>query len=242
MIYAITEIVIFLLVAAMLGLVVGYLLWYRRAARADAEADNMAVSLQDRTVRLAMADQDVSSLIDERDRIRAEALSLANAADRSAAEVTTLRGHLSQIQPLADRVPEMRSKLDHLTEEVEALRAERDRLAIATVGTLSQAEVEAMAPSSEQTSTPSPSFVGDEPVDTLKANPDDLQRIIGIGPHLEQVLNENGIYTYRQIARLTEVGLRDLDDQLGFKGRIERDNWSEQAEELHGEKFGKDPA
>jgi len=128
MIYAITEIAIFLLLAALLGLFVGYMLWYRRAVKADAEADAMAISLQDRTARLGLAEQDVESLIDERDRVRAESLSLANAADRSAAEVATLRGHVAQIQPLADRVPKMRSKLESLLEEMEALRAERDQL------------------------------------------------------------------------------------------------------------------
>jgi len=228
MIYAITEIAVFLLVAALLGLVVGYVLWYRKAVRANAEADNMAVSLQDRSARLGQAEHDVASLIDERDRVRAESLSLANAADRSAAEVVTLRGHVSQIQPLADRVPEMRSKLESLTEETSALRAERDRLAAETAGSVSQDETPA-------------SFVGDEPVEALMANPDELQRISGVGPHLEQLLNDNNIFAYRQIAKLTEVGLRDLDDQLGFKGRIERDNWQAQATKLHSEKFGEAP-
>jgi len=223
MIYAITEIAVFLLVATLLGLVVGYLLWYRRAVRADAEADSMAVSLQDRTARLGQAEQDVASLIDERDRVRAESLSLANAADRSAAEVATLRGHVAQIQPLADRVPDMRSKLESVVEQNAALRAERDQLA------------------SEQPDATPASFVGDEPIEALRADPDNLQRISGIGPHLEQLLNDNNIFTYRQIAKLTEVGLRDLDDQLGFKGRIERDGWQTQASELHGEKFGKAP-
>jgi NADH-quinone oxidoreductase subunit E len=62
--------------------------------------------------------------------------------------------------------------------------------------------------------------------------PDVLKAIGGIGPKLEKVLNGLGIWTYAQIAALTEGEVAWLDEQLGFRGRIERDEWLKQATAL----------
>jgi NADH-quinone oxidoreductase subunit E len=58
---------------------------------------------------------------------------------------------------------------------------------------------------------------------------DDLKRITGIGPKLEQVLNGFGIWTFEQIAALQVEEIAWLDDALGLNGRIEADNWLGQA-------------
>lgn len=64
------------------------------------------------------------------------------------------------------------------------------------------------------------------------AAPDDLKAITGVGPKLEKVLNDLGIWTYAQIAAWTPAEVAWLDDYLGFKGRVERDGWLEQAAAL----------
>lgn len=61
---------------------------------------------------------------------------------------------------------------------------------------------------------------------------DDLKKISGVGPVLEKKLNALGITTYAQIAAFTADDIAKVDDALSFKGRIERDNWLEQAAEL----------
>jgi NADH-quinone oxidoreductase subunit E len=61
---------------------------------------------------------------------------------------------------------------------------------------------------------------------------DDLKRISGIGPKLEQVLNGMGIRTYAQIAAWTADDLAKVDDQLKLGGRISRDDWLGQANVL----------
>ncbi|MEM1046359.1 MAG: polyhydroxyalkanoate depolymerase [Pseudomonadota bacterium] len=61
---------------------------------------------------------------------------------------------------------------------------------------------------------------------------DDLKKISGVGPKLERVLNETGIFHYWQVAGLTAKQITELDDRLAFKGRIARDNWVEQAKKL----------
>lgn len=61
----------------------------------------------------------------------------------------------------------------------------------------------------------------------------DLTRINGIGPYIEQKLNEIGIYNYQQISRFKDEDIRVLTELIDFfPGRIERDNWVEQADEL----------
>ena len=64
------------------------------------------------------------------------------------------------------------------------------------------------------------------------AMPDDLKAISGIGPKLEKVLNDLGLWTYRQISDLSAGEIDWLDGELGFAGRIGRDDWAGQARAL----------
>lgn len=61
---------------------------------------------------------------------------------------------------------------------------------------------------------------------------DDLKLISGVGPVLEKKLNALGITKFAQVAAFTADDIAKVDDALSFKGRIERDNWLEQAAEL----------
>ncbi len=68
---------------------------------------------------------------------------------------------------------------------------------------------------------------------TAKSNEaDDLSLLSGVGPVLEKKLREAGITTFRQIAELTPEQAKELDEKLGLRGRIEREEWIEQAKEL----------
>ena len=62
--------------------------------------------------------------------------------------------------------------------------------------------------------------------------PDDLKKISGVGPKLEGVLHENGVFHFDQIAAWTADEIAYMDDKLSFKGRIERDDWIAQAKDL----------
>ena len=62
---------------------------------------------------------------------------------------------------------------------------------------------------------------------------DALTKINGIGPYIEQKLNEIDIYTYRQISNLKEADIRTVTELIDFfPGRIERDDWVGQAAAL----------
>jgi NADH-quinone oxidoreductase subunit E len=63
-------------------------------------------------------------------------------------------------------------------------------------------------------------------------NPDDLKCIKGIGPQLEKILQDMGVFYYHQIAAWTDGQVNMIDEKLRFKGRIVRDNWRAQASAL----------
>lgn len=72
-----------------------------------------------------------------------------------------------------------------------------------------------------------PAYSGEafERLPAPRGAPDDLKKISGIGPQLEQKLNEAGIYHYWQIAALNDADTANLDRDLKLNGRAARDNW-----------------
>ena len=61
---------------------------------------------------------------------------------------------------------------------------------------------------------------------------DDLSKISGVGPVIVGKLAAIGITTFQQIADFTADDIARTDDELNFKGRIERDEWVKQATEF----------
>ena len=66
---------------------------------------------------------------------------------------------------------------------------------------------------------------------------DDLQRIKGVGPFIEDKLNALGIYTFEQVGNMTA----EIEEQVNiaiefFPGRIKRDKWANQARKFAKEK------
>ena len=63
---------------------------------------------------------------------------------------------------------------------------------------------------------------------------DDLTQINGIGPVIAEKLAGLGVTTFKQIAELDEAAIESINEQLNFKGRIEREEWVDQAKKLVG--------
>lgn len=61
---------------------------------------------------------------------------------------------------------------------------------------------------------------------------DDLTRISGVGPVIVGKLHDLGVTTFAQIAAWTKADIADMDEKLNFKGRIDRDDWLQQAKEF----------
>ncbi len=69
-------------------------------------------------------------------------------------------------------------------------------------------------------------------MDGPNGEPDDLKKISGVGPKIEDRLHELGLYHFSQIMALSTEEIAMIDEKLNFKGRIERDDWVSQAKEL----------
>jgi F-type H+-transporting ATPase subunit gamma len=67
---------------------------------------------------------------------------------------------------------------------------------------------------------------------------DDLEDIVGIGPVINGKLRSMGITTFSQIADWTPADAERIGGELDFPGRIEREEWIEQARTLHAQKYG----
>ena len=66
-----------------------------------------------------------------------------------------------------------------------------------------------------------------------EGGPDDLKKIKGVGPKLEELLHSLGIYHFGQIAGWGPAEVAWMDSNLeGFDGRVTRDDWVGQAKLL----------
>ena len=61
---------------------------------------------------------------------------------------------------------------------------------------------------------------------------DDLKLISGVGPKIETILHDLGVFTYAQVAGWKKAEREWVDDHLNFHGRIEREDWVKQAKAL----------
>ncbi len=70
-----------------------------------------------------------------------------------------------------------------------------------------------------------------ETVPVVAAPPvvDDLTRIKGVGLPVALELKKIGVLRFEQVARWTDADVAHVSRQLGFSGRIERENWMDQA-------------
>lgn len=69
-------------------------------------------------------------------------------------------------------------------------------------------------------------------MDRPKGAADDLTAISGIGPRIEEVLHDIGIWSYRQIADWSPEHVAWVEQHLSFHGRITREGWIGQARAL----------
>ncbi len=104
------------------------------------------------------------------------------------------------------------------------------------------------ASASAKTSSKSAAAKGPERLSKPSGKADDLKMIAGVGPKLEKTLNGLGFWHFSQIAKWNKSDVAIVDDELSFKGRIERDDWIKQAKALakggrdeYVRVFGKEP-
>lgn len=132
-------------------------------------------------------------------------------------ELSSVREHIAQIprvdlEPIGTRLHKVESELARLGKRLAA----------------------APTPRQPKAAEPKPTVEGPRLLRSADyGKKDDLKRISGVGPKLERLLNQNGIYYFWQVASWSSKDVTIIDEKLDvFKGRISRDNWVDQARTL----------
>lgn len=71
---------------------------------------------------------------------------------------------------------------------------------------------------------------------------DDLTQIVGVLPVVESTLNRLGVYHFDQVADWSDAHAGWVETHLGIAGRVDREQWREQARELAAIASGKRPS
>ena len=61
---------------------------------------------------------------------------------------------------------------------------------------------------------------------------EDIELIAGVGPTLKKKLVAAGINSWKQVAEWSDADIERIDAELNLRGRIQREEWVEQAKEL----------
>jgi predicted flap endonuclease-1-like 5' DNA nuclease len=254
LVYLIFEILWFLVAAAGLGVVVGWLCRSLAAPRRPrVVASRTRADHREEEARREQVDQLEARLAEAADGSKALQQELAQA--RQVVEAESLAARQREHE-LGSRLEAREAEVARLSAELETRRAqtamplpphtvsspltpgplEVDEPEAGTApppGQLEVAEIEAGAPPPGRPEVAEPAAGAPPPgLVAPQGAADDLRRINGLGQSIERALNENGIFHYRQIAVLTPANLVWLDRHLRLKGRIEREDWIGQAKAL----------
>ena len=226
------EIWLLLLLAALLGLFAGWLIWGRRAPEDAGEADRLRAALEacnakgrDHTARITALEGDLSAAkaAASESAAKAERAAAASAAAASAAAVAAQAA--PKVVASNGQAPSAAAKL------AQAKAAKASSAAPASKPDSGKAK--SGAPDAAKSTAPK---AADKPKSLTKARggkPDDLKLIKGVGPNLEALCNKLGFYHFDQIASWTEKEIAWVDENLeGFKGRVTREDWVQQARDL----------
>lgn len=215
--YLLSEIVVFLILAWIVGLLTGWLIW-----RSSGSTET------DETLKRKLADSQsmVRNLQRKVDTLQSEPTHHAAIPDRLADEADDSE------QPAADDAPAAVED-DALSPRLSSIPG--GPTAAAFLDDLVADETEPPAP-------PAPAPLPDAPPMDEAPTYDDLQRITGIGPDFAQQLADLGVTTYRQIARFTDDDIERIGSHLDvFPDRVRREKWVQQAAVLHRETYGTHP-
>jgi predicted flap endonuclease-1-like 5' DNA nuclease len=202
------------------------------------ELDTAKVGLEKSKYELGVQNQTIVDLQKEVDKLKAEA---------SVAPVATDIAHNDDAREILAAIE---AQLSSLTQENTALRENLQQLMASGGGKRGGKAKTEPVPTSSPTpvveeAQPETPNLGKDNTSLLEADKarlihfdkDELSAIQGVGPFLEKKLNEQGIFTYGQVAAWTEADIDSVTKAINFfDGRIAKDNWVGQAKELAAKK------
>jgi predicted flap endonuclease-1-like 5' DNA nuclease len=181
-----------------------------RVKTAQAEADSHAGELAGLRQKAAQLEADLQKArqgLAEAAALRAELDTVKSERDKWNQEADAQARNASAAIALKSRVSSLEAQLRTLESENRRLQAELDA-ALTEKASVAEALAKASGP----------------------IKPDNLKVIEGIGPKLEEILNQHRIYTFRQLADTPVAVLQGILDEAGESYRIhDPATWPEQA-------------
>jgi predicted flap endonuclease-1-like 5' DNA nuclease len=204
---------VWLLLALLIGLALGYLLWGRRKTTVTTSAD---VEIENGRLRGRVAN--LESAVAETDRLKRE-LEECRAAARVAAVAPVAA-------PVATFAGVAQADHDTVVTERDTLRALVNR----HEATISQLEGRLGGGTSVAVEPPPPDVSGATAVLGQKIKLDDLKVVEGIGPKIEEMIHATGVTTWRGLANTDAAVLRTMLDAAGPRFQIhDPGTWPQQA-------------
>lgn len=226
MTYLITQIFLLLLVAAVLGVVLG---WYLTRMTAATASDRLRGQL-----KTALANAE--SLRAERDAATTARDSAEHARRLMSDDLNDTQAKLAAAQSAgATDVAEDNTALDALRAELDECRTALEAVSAPASGNEQVADTAAIASAAAAAASGAQGLMGEaKPIapNAVEGPADDLRQIKGIGPKIAGILNDLGVRRYAQIAAWTPEDVDSINEHLKFKGRVEREGWIEQAKAL----------
>ena len=148
-------------------------------------------------------------------------------ATSGSGKANKLRAEIDQYRVAA---AQQQARINSLEEE---LASKQDSASVTTLPSSPETDVPELP---EMPKIVDPMAIGTEPEtldEPINGQADDLKKIKGIGPKLERLCNMMGFWNYAQIAKWSDDEVAWVDENLqGFKGRVSRDEWVDQAKIL----------
>ena len=185
--------------------------------KSKADADAKAKSEKDATDKKLKEAEDKAAAAEEKAKV---------AEGKAASEKKARENAEDDARAVAEQAA--KERLEQMDKEMEVRRAK-----LAEMDDATRKKEEELLRISEKAKTIDFATLGV----ATSADKDDLQRIKGVGPFIEDKLNALGIYTFEQVGNMNSV----IEEQVNiaiefFSGRIKRDKWANQAKLFDKEK------
>ena len=204
-----------------------------RLEQCDEESAELRAQLgdcEDLQLRLDVANAEIGTLQARIDEMKEAQATLEGAT----AEIDALRARLGEMKDVRADLVGWKAKATQQSLEIERLNAE-----LAAAGAdVGAPEAEIAATAAEAQPVEGPPFIW-RPAEVEEAasaavaqpaEPDDLTRIEGIGPKISQLLNQDGLYTFAQLAAASVEHLQSILSAAGPRFRLaDPQTWPEQA-------------
>lgn len=195
-------------------------------AREELEARNAELTLARRELA------DMQRRLNDLDGLDDELHDAGILADR----VPELERQLEELQGSAERAGVLSARINNLADNVDP-SLDTDGVVAADISGLQQRAADLSSLQNRIDDL-------NQRINRLKAgtrptNHDDLTEISGVGARVARLLHSHGIFRFEQLAALSEDEIDELDSSLGeFSGRVRRDQWVRQAQELYRRRNG----